>query len=275
LENEGPKSASFASFPLSSATVRGLRDSGYTETTEVQRETLRYSLRGLDVLGAAKTGSGKTLAFVIPLLERLFVKRWSREDGLGALVITPTRELAYQIFDVLNNVGRFHEFSAGLVIGGKDLAFERDRMATCNIVVCTPGRLLQHMDENPQFDASQLQLLVLDEADRCLEMGFAAQMNAILANLPSEARQTLLFSATQTRSVKDLARCGLSKPVLISVHEHASKATPDELVEHYMVCPLDQKIDILWSFIKNHRKKKVLVFLQSCKQVSHPKYSRH
>ncbi len=198
-----------------------------------------------------------------------YFNRWSRVDGLGALVITPTRELAYQIFEQLRQVGKHHDFSAGLVIGGKDLHFESSRMASCNVVICTPGRLLQHMDENPNFDASTLKMLVLDEADRCLEMGFAEQMNAILDNLPREGRQTLLFSATQTRSVKDLARVGLDKPVFVSVHEHSSRATPDELTEHYMVCTLDQKVDVLWSFIKSHCKKKVLVFLQSCKQVKY------
>ena len=99
-------------------------------------------------------------------------------------------------------------------------------------------------------------------------MGFAEQMNAILENLPKE-RQTLLFSATQTRSVKDLARLSLEKPVFISVHEHSAKATPDELTENYIVCNLDEKIDLLWSFIKTYRKKKIIVFVQCCKQVKY------
>ena len=92
--------------------------------------------------------------------------RWSRELGLGALVITPTRELAYQIFETLRKVGKNHDFSAGLVIGGKDIHHETSRLSSCNIIVCTPGRILQHMDENPDFDPSTLQILVLDEADR-------------------------------------------------------------------------------------------------------------
>ncbi len=109
-------------------------------------------------------------------------------------------------------MGKHHDFSAGLVIGGKDLRFEWSRLGSCNVLICTPGRLLQHMEENPQFDASSLRLLVLDEADRCLEMGFAPQMNAILQELPQGERQTLLFSATQTRSVRDLARVGMRQP---------------------------------------------------------------
>ena len=91
-------------------------------------------------VGAAKTGSGKTLAFLIPVLEKLYSSRWSRDDGAGALVITPTRELAYQIFETLRLVGKQHDFSAGLIIGGKDLKFEWSRVADCNILICTPGR---------------------------------------------------------------------------------------------------------------------------------------
>ena len=186
----------------------------------------------------------------------MFCLKWTSTDGLGALVITPTRELAYQIFESLRKVGKYHDFSAGLVIGGKDLKFESSRLQTCNIIICTPGRIKQHLDENPNFDPTSMKLLVLDEADRILDMGFSADMNAILENLPKE-RQTLLFSATQTRSVKDLARLSLDKPVFVSVHEHSDKATPDKLAQFYIVCPLEQKINMLWSFIKNHRRKKV------------------
>lgn len=130
------------------------------------------------------------MAFLIPILENLFCNKWSRLEGVGALVISPTRELAYQIFQTLRKIGQLHDFSAGLIIGGQNLKFERKRMDQVNILICTPGRLLQHMDENPLFDCSQLQILVLDEADRCLDMGFEQTMNAIIENLPPE-RQTL------------------------------------------------------------------------------------
>ena len=267
----------FNDMPLSGATQKALKEAGYIEPTQVQKESIILALRGFDILGSAKTGSGKTLAFVIPLLERLWRLKWSRVDGLGALIITPTRELAYQIFETIRKVGKNHDFSAGLVIGGKDWNFESKRLSTCNIIVCTPGRLLQHMDENPQFDASVLSLLVLDEADRCLDMGFSVTMNAILENLPQRAesngkdgRQTLLFSATQTRSVKDLARLSLENPIYVSVHEKSSVPTPENLKSQcYIVCELSEKINILWSFLKSHKRKKILVFMQSCKQVKY------
>jgi len=140
--------------------------------TLIQRAAIPHALAGRDILGAAKTGSGKTLAFLVPMIELLFRKKWGKDDGLGALILSPTRELALQSFDVLRKVGRNHTISAGLVIGGKDFGEEQTRITKMNILICTPGRLLQHMDETPSFNCDDLQMLVLDEADRILDMGF-------------------------------------------------------------------------------------------------------
>ncbi|CAH2002923.1 unnamed protein product [Acanthoscelides obtectus] len=258
----------FCDFPLSSNTLKALRECGYHKPTEIQRETIGLALQGKDILGAAQTGSGKTLAFLIPLLEKLYTLKWTKMDGVGSIVITPTRELAYQIFETLRKIGQHHDFSAGLIIGGKDLKFERNRMDQCNIIICTPGRLLQHMDENPLFDCVNMQILVLDEADRCLDMGFEQTMNAIIENLPPK-RQTLLFSATQTRSVRDLARLSLKDPSYISVHENLEHSTPKGLSQSYVVCELKDKVSVLWSFLKNHPNKKIMVFFASCKQVKY------
>jgi ATP-dependent RNA helicase DDX10/DBP4 len=201
-------------------------------------------------------------------MENLYLKKWNRMDGVGAIVITPTRELAYQIFETLKKVGVYHEFSCGLIIGGKNLKFERTRMDQCNIIICTPGRLLQHMDENPLFNCTSMQILVLDEADRCLDLGFSDTMNAIIENFPSE-RQTLLFSATQTKSVKDLARLSLKSPVYVAPHEKAEHSTPQSLQQNYVIMNLEDKITMLWSFIKSHLKMKCIVFLSTCKQVKY------
>lgn len=262
------KITKFTDVPLSPKTLKGLTENNYIEMTDIQRQSIGLALRGNDILGAAKTGSGKTLAFLIPVLEILYCKQWTRLDGLGALVITPTRELAYQIYETLRKVGRHHDISAGLIIGGKDLKFEKRRMDQCNIVICTPGRLLQHMDENPLFDCINMQVLVLDEADRCLDMGFEQTMNSIIENLPPK-RQTLLFSATQTKSVRDLARLSLKDPMYVSVHEHATHTTPEALEQSYVVCALEDKVSMLWSFIRNHLKQKIIVFFSSCKQVKY------
>jgi ATP-dependent RNA helicase DDX10/DBP4 len=234
--------------------------------TDIQRMAIPLALCGRDILGAARTGSGKTLAFLVPMLEILYRQKWSQYDGLGALIISPTRELAMQIFEVLRKCGSQHQFSAGLIIGGKDVKTEKERINRMNILVCTPGRLLQHMDETPNFDCNNLQMLILDEADRILDMGFAKTVNAIIENLPRQ-RQTLLFSATQTKSVKDLARLSLKDPEYVAVHEKAEHSTPKQLQQHYIVVELPSKLDMLYSFMKTHLQCKAIVFFSSCKQV--------
>ncbi|XP_046857998.1 probable ATP-dependent RNA helicase DDX10 [Xenia sp. Carnegie-2017] len=258
----------FSDIPLSNRTQRALQSCGYTSPTEIQKQGIPVALKGLDVLGAAKTGSGKTMAFLIPMLECLWKLKWSSIDGLGALVISPTRELAYQTFEVLRKIGKHHDLSAGLIIGGKEVSFEQQRIQKTNIIVCTPGRLLQHMDETPNFDCSNLKMLVLDEADRILDMGFSETVNAIIENLPQE-RQTLLYSATQTRSVNDLARLSLHDPEYVSVYKDSESTTPQELIQSYVICDLQDKTNFIYSFIKNHLKSKILVFLSSCKQVKY------
>ncbi|CAO2635051.1 Probable ATP-dependent RNA helicase DDX10 [Lemmus lemmus] len=258
----------FSDFPLSKKTLKGLQEAQYRLVTEIQKQTIGLALQGKDVLGAAKTGSGKTLAFLVPVLEALYRLQWTSADGLGVLIISPTRELAYQTFEVLRKVGKNHDFSAGLIIGGKDLKHEAERINNINILVCTPGRLLQHMDETICFHATNLQMLVLDEADRILDMGFADTMNAIIENLPKK-RQTLLFSATQTKSVKDLARLSLKDPEYVWVHEKAKYSTPATLEQNYIVCELHQKISVLFSFLRSHLKKKSIVFFSSCKEVQY------
>lgn len=199
----------------------------------------------------------------------------------------PTTTQAVQIFEVLRSIGGYHSFSAGLVIGGKQLKDESDRLSRMNILVATPGRLLQHMDQTVGFESDHLQMLgrhrnhppickelimkmiiVLDEADRILDMGFQRTLTALLSHLP-KSRQTLLFSATQTDSVSSLARLSLKSPVPISTIDPNShqNTMPTSLSQHYLICPLDQKLSVLWSFLKTHLTSKLLVFLSSCKQV--------
>ena len=202
------------------------------------------------------------------MLENLYRRQCIGADaGLGAAVISPTRELAIQIFDILYKIGRHgHLFAAGLVIGGKSLREEQDALSRMNIVVCTPGRLLQHLSQTTMFNVDGLQMLVLDEADRIMDMGFQRDVDAILEYLPGD-RQTLLFSATQTKRVSDLARLSLSEPEYVSVHEAAPTATPQTLQQNYVLTPLPDKIDTLWSFLQSSKKAKILVFLSSGKQV--------
>lgn len=269
LRQQDPKSADikkFTDLPLSEPTASGLRASHFEVLTDVQRAAIPLALKGNDILGAAKTGSGKTLAFLVPVLEKLYHAKWTEYDGLGALIISPTRELAVQIFEVLRKIGRNHYFSAGLVIGGKNLKEEAERLGRMNILVCTPGRMLQHLDQTAGVDVNNLQILVLDEADRIMDMGFQSAVDALVEHLP-RTRQTLLFSATQSKRVSDLARLSLKDPEYVSVHEAAASATPATLQQSYIVTPLAEKLDTLWGFLRANLKGKIIVFLSSGKQV--------
>ncbi|CAM9707164.1 unnamed protein product [Chrysoparadoxa australica] len=269
LQEEEGKGKPFDSLPLSQRTMKGLEGAGFTVMTPIQLATLPHALAGRDVLGAAKTGSGKTLAFLLPAIEALYRDGWGVEDGLGALILSPTRELALQIFEVLRAVGKHHQLSAGLVTGGKkEFKEEQMRIGRMSILVSTPGRLLQHLEQTPGFDVSNLKVLVLDEADRILDMGFKEQLNSILSYVPM-SRQTMLFSATQTRSLKNLIRLSLNKDTVesIDVQDQETSVTPSKLVQSYITCTLGQKLDVLFSFLKSHTKSKLIVFFSSCAQV--------
>ena len=240
----------------------------------------------------ARTGSGKTLSYLIPILERLYRERWSSIDGLGALILVPTRELGVQAYEVLRSFGSNHDMSAGLVIGGKDFEREKGIIRSMNILICTPGRLLQHMDETASFDGDNLKCLVLDEVDRLMDMGFKDTIDQIMRNLPNRKVQTLLFSATIGRKVKDLARVNLkAEHEYICIHDFDSiesrvneydpnqspedralaekikSITPVKLLHYYMQIKIEEKLDTLFSFLKSHPKSKCLVFFSARKQV--------
>ncbi|SMN20807.1 similar to Saccharomyces cerevisiae YJL033W HCA4 Putative nucleolar DEAD box RNA helicase [Maudiozyma saulgeensis] len=274
IQEYDPKTANskfFKDLPISSQTLKGLSEAAFIKLTDIQRESIPVSLKGYDVLGAAKTGSGKTLAFLIPILEKLYRERWTEYDGLGALVISPTRELAMQIYEVLTKIGTHTSLSAGLVIGGKDVKFELERISRINILIGTPGRILQHLDQAVGLNTANLQMLVLDEADRCLDMGFKKTLDAIIGNLPP-TRQTLLFSATQSNSLSDLARLSLTNYKSVGTKDITNKdddepATPKTLQQSYVISELADKLDVLFSFIKSHLKAKIIVFMSSSKQV--------
>lgn len=259
----------FLDLPITAATLRGLKEANFVAMTDIQKKTICMSLKGEDIMGTAKTGSGKTLAFLVPVVEALIRNKITEYDGLAALIISPTRELAVQIFEVLTKIGKYNTFSAGLVTGGKDVQYEKERVARMNILVGTPGRISQHMNETVGMETTNLQVLVLDEADRCLDMGFKKQIDSIVSHLPP-TRQTLLFSATTSENVKDLARLSLTNPRKIGVSSDSlAAATPDSLEQFYVRIPLDEKLDVLWLFIKLHLKSKILVFFSSLKQVQY------
>ncbi|EAS00345.3 DEAD/DEAH-box helicase family protein (macronuclear) [Tetrahymena thermophila SB210] len=273
----------FSDLPISYNTIFGLEKRKFIKMTEIQRCTIPHILAGRDVLAASKTGSGKTLSYLVPLVERLYVQKWNPLDGLGAIIILPTRELATQVFEVFNSFTQNHDLSVGLIIGGKNVKYEKEHMKGMNVLICTPGRLLQHMDETPDFDCTNLQMLVIDEADLILDLGFKEHLNAILLNLP-KSRQTILFSATLSKSIHELSKLSLKNAEHIFLHEVRSTQDQDsqnvintsikdiyeapiKLTQYYMEINIEDKLNMLFSFLRSHKKNKVLVFLSTCKQV--------
>ena len=210
----------FQSLGLSEALLRDLVSAGYKDPTPIQAKAIPAGLEGRDVLGCAQTGTGKTAAFVIPMIERL------AQFPVGAprgLILAPTRELAFQIQRTVQKLGRSRRVSATTVVGGEEMSGQvRGLRQHPTIVVATPGRLLDHM-WNGTINLAAFTIVVLDEADRMLDMGFAPQLNQILEAL-NEERQTLLFSATMPADLDALARAGLRNPAQVMVDRPATAA---------------------------------------------------
>ncbi|KAF4664602.1 ATP-dependent RNA helicase ddx18 [Perkinsus olseni] len=244
----------------------------FTTMTDIQAKAIPLMLKGKDVLGAAKTGSGKTLAFLVPALELLVATRFQPKNGTGVMVISPTRELAMQIFDVCKRLVDATKLSQtyGIVMGGVNRKNEADKLSRgINILIATPGRLLDHLQNTRGFVYANLMSLVIDEADRILQIGFEEDMNQILKILPKK-RQTSLFSATQTQKVNDLARLSLKKPIFVQskgADDDAATSTASGLVQGYVVVGGDDRLRLLFTFLKKNQKKKVMVFFSSCNSV--------
>ncbi|USP78968.1 MAPK protein MPS1 [Curvularia clavata] len=247
-----PNPVLFEELNLSERTMSAIKEMGFEKMTEIQQKAIPPLLSGRDVLGAAKTGSGKTLAFLIPAIEMLSQLRFKPRNGTGVIVVSPTRELALQIFGVARELMANHSQTFGILIGGANRSAEAEKIRKgLNLVIATPGRLLDHLHNTQGFVFKNLRSLIIDEADRILEVGFEDEMRSIIKILPTE-RQTMLFSATQTTKVEDLARISLKPgPLYINVDHRAEHSTVQGLEQGYVL----------------YQKKKVIVFLSSCASV--------
>nr|XP_048313644.1 ATP-dependent RNA helicase DDX18-like [Myodes glareolus] len=260
---------SFASLSnlVNENTLKAIEEMGFKRMTEIQHKSIRPLLEGRDLLAAAKTGSGKTLAFLIPVIELIVKLKFMPRNGMGVLILSPTRELAMQTFGVLKELMTHHVHTYGLIMGGSNRSAEAQKLTNgINIVVATPGRLLDHMQNTPGFMYKNLQCLVIDEADRILDVRFEEELKQIIKLLPVR-RQTMLFSATQTRKVEDLARISLKKePLYVGIDKEV--ATVDGLEQGYVVCPPEKRFLLLFTVLKKNQKKKVMVF-SSCMSVKY------
>ncbi|RQM22858.1 hypothetical protein B5M09_005028 [Aphanomyces astaci] len=285
----------FESLPLSEPTQRILKELNFVKMTKIQAKSIRPLLSGSDLLGAAKTGSGKTLSFLIPAVELLYKVKFTARKGTGCMVISPTRELALQIYGVVKEITKYHTQTHGIVMGGANRRAEAERLVKgVNILVATPGRLLDHLQNTKGFIYHNLQIFVIDEADRILSIGFEEEMRQIIKCIP-KTRQTMLFSATQTKKVEDLIKVSMQgTPVYVGVeddanteatvqtleqgyvcpsiqHDHVRTRTPvaDMYISlcRYVVTPSDKRFLLLFTFLKKNLHKKVMVFFSSCNAV--------
>ncbi|XP_038895340.1 DEAD-box ATP-dependent RNA helicase 51-like [Benincasa hispida] len=259
---------SFDSLDLSEKTLRAIKDMGFEHMTQIQAKAIPPSLVGKDILGAARTGSGKTLAFLIPAVELLHHICFTPRNGTGVIVICPTRELAMQTHEVAKELLKYHSQTLGLVTGGSSRQAEADRITKgVNLLIATPGRLLDHLQHTKNFVFKNLKCLIIDEADRILETNFEEEMKQIIKLLPKN-RQTALFSATQTQKVEDLVRLSFqSTPIYIDVDDGRTKVTNEGLQQGYCVVPSSKRFILLYSFLKRNLSKKVMVFFSSCNSV--------
>lgn len=250
----------FTEFGFRPDLLEGIDASGYETATPVQEQVIPPILQGKDVIASAQTGTGKTAAFLLPLMNQLLSHH---EDGaVGALIIVPTRELAIQIAQHLEGLSYFTSLSSIAIYGGNDgqnfVAEKKALQMGADIVICTPGRMISHINMN-YVNMKKLKFLVLDEADRMLDMGFSDDINRIIQVLP-EKRQTLLFSATMPEKIRQLARRILVNPIEVNI---AISKPPEKIVQRAFVVYETQKLPLIKYLLKTTPYKSALVFCSS------------
>ncbi len=254
---------SFESLGLRAELLRAVSDQGYIQPTPIQKKAIPVILQGKDVMAGAQTGTGKTAGFTLPLLQRLSeTPRPNGKSPLRALVLTPTRELAAQVGESVETYGRHLQLRSAVVFGGVKINPQIEKLRRgVDVLVATPGRLLDHVSQKT-VDLSRVEILVLDEADRMLDMGFIHDIRKVLALLPNNSqRQNLLFSATFSTEIKALAHRLLNQPELIEVAQRNTTAARITQVVH----PVDKgrKRELLSHMIGSRNWRQVLVFTRT------------
>ncbi|CAP41256.1 DEAD/DEAH box helicase [Bordetella petrii] len=253
--------STFADFGLHPQLLQSVADTGYTTPTPIQAQALPAVMAGRDVMGAAQTGTGKTAAFTLPILHRLMplanTSASPARHPVRTLILTPTRELADQVYESVKRYSKHTPLRSAVVFGGVDIGPQKEALRRgCEILVATPGRLLDHVEQKT-VNLSQVGILVLDEADRMLDMGFLPDLDRIVRLLPAQ-RQGLLFSATFSNEIRKLGRTYLNQPVEIEVA--ARNATADTVSQIAYQMPSDAKRAAVVHLVKSRGLKQVIVF---------------
>ncbi len=247
---------SFSQLGLNDRLLKGVLATGFTTPTPIQTRTIPVALTGRDVIGLAQTGTGKTAAFVLPMLHR-FDETQKKRGKIRGLILTPTRELAQQVEESFSTVGRFTNYSSLSIYGGASMDNQLRRLRRgVDIVVATPGRLLDHLNRGT-IDLSQVEVFVLDEADRMFDMGFINDVRKIISHIP-EKRQTFLFSATMPESIRKLTASIQKNPQIIRIGKQTNPA--ESITQYFFKVPQEQKLDLLAHMVQSESMKSVLVF---------------
>jgi ATP-dependent RNA helicase RhlE len=250
----------FDSLGLSEPLLRAVKEAGYLIPSPIQEKSIPSVLEGRDVMGAAQTGTGKTAAFGLPILENLLKKSDQNNNSIQVIILSPTRELAAQISESINLYAKHTELSCAVVFGGVNINPQIKRLKKpLDILVATPGRLLD-LHRQRALNLKDISVLVLDEADRMLDMGFIHDIRRILRLIPNE-RQSLLFSATFSDEIKKLAQTVVKNPVLVSVA--ASNSTAEKVEQRVFPVEKNLKSDLLVSLIRQCEWDQVLVFCRT------------
>lgn len=250
----------FANLGLSQPITQTIETLGYSDPTHIQTRAIPAILRGEDLIAAAQTGTGKTASFVLPMLERLSNGVTQKKKRIRGLILAPTRELAIQIDDKVRTYGKNLSLTSLAMYGGVDSTSQKQSLITgVDILVATPGRLLD-MYSQRAIHFEEIEMLVLDEADRMLDMGFIDDINKILSRLPNDI-QSLLFSATLSHKVRDLAKTAVYNPVEISIP--ANQASKKNIEQWLIAVDKDKKSALLSHLIKTNDWEQALIFIET------------
>lgn len=257
-DNYDEKDVTFASLGVLPELCKAIEELKWIKPSKIQQEAIPVAVKGRDIIGLAETGSGKTGAFAIPIIQSLL----ERPSRLFALVLTPTRELAYQINDQFQALGAGFDLKTAVIVGGMDMVTQSMALAKKpHIVIATPGRLVDHLENTKGFNLRTLKYLVLDEADRILNMDFEKELDTILRVIPKE-RHTYLFSATMTKKVEKLQRASLVDPVKVEVS--SKYQTVEKLQQYYVFIPAKYK-DVYLVYILNELAgNSFIIFTNTC-----------
>jgi superfamily II DNA/RNA helicase len=254
----------FNTFGLDASILQALAEMGYTQPTPIQSEAIPIALQGRDLMGAAQTGTGKTAGFSLPILQRLLPQQSASmspaRHPVRALILAPTRELADQIYENVRVYAQYTHLRCTVVFGGIDMNPQTEALRNgVEIVIATPGRLLDHVQQK-SINLSQVQVLVLDEADRMLDMGFLPDLQRIINLLPKQ-RQNLMFSATFSEEIKKLANTFMREPQLVEVARR--NATADNVTQTVYAVSEADKRRALVQLIRSHVLEQLIVFVNT------------